>query len=564
MSLPTASSSVTSVDDFKQSTFPSSRTLTDVSPLSRQSTLAAKPAAPPKKGLHFWLVMVAICVSLFLSALEYTAVSTALPTITHDLKGEDFVWVASAYSLASTSLLPMSGGMANILGRRTTMLIFLALFALGSALCGSAQSMDWLIAARAVQGAGGGGILSITSIIISDLVPLRERAIYNGLIGLTWAVASAIGPVVGGGLAQRGQWRWLFYLNLPVVGVAAILITLFVKMKTPEGSLKEKLARMDWIGNFLIVASSSAVVIALTWGGVRYPWTSPNVLVPLILGFVGMALFMVYEALVAKEPLVPFELISNRTSLSGYIQTFIAPTVMIASIYFMPIYFQACLGHSPMRSGVDILACAMTLGPMLVVTGVTIAVSKRYRPQLWVGWGLLVLAMGLFSIVKADTPLRNSIGFSVLLGLGAGIIYAATYFPVLAPLPVSQNANALAFFAFCRSFAGVWGVTIGTAVLQTQLGKKLPADFIEKFPGGVAIAYSAIPIIPSLPEPFRSEVRKAFADSLAVIWQVMIGVGAIGLLSCFFMKALPLHTSVDEKWGIEQEVEEKLSQKTQV
>lgn len=121
----------------------------------------------------------------------------------------------------------------------------------------------------------------------------------------------------------------------------------------------------------------------------------------------------------------------------------------------MPIYFQACLGHSPMRSGVDILACAMTLGPMLVVTGVTIAVSKRYRPQLWVGWGLLVLAMGLFSIVDADTPLRNSIGFSVLLGLGAGIIYAATYFPVLAPLPVSQNANALAFFAFCRSFAGV-------------------------------------------------------------------------------------------------------------
>ena len=108
-----------------------------------------------------------------------------------------------------------------------------------------------------------------------------------------------------------------------------------------------------------------------------------------------------------------------------------------------------------MRSGVDILACAMTLGPMLVVTGVTIAVSKRYRPQLWVGWGLLVLAMGLFSIVKADTPLRNSIGFSVLLGIGAGIIYAATYFPVLAPLPVSQNANALAFFAFCRSFSGV-------------------------------------------------------------------------------------------------------------
>ncbi|THG95550.1 hypothetical protein EW026_g6125 [Hermanssonia centrifuga] len=160
---------------------------------------------------------------------ELTAVSTALPTIIHDLNGDDFVWVASAYALASTALLPASGGMAEIFGRRATMLVSLVMFALGSALCGSAQNMNWLIAGRTIQGAGGGGILSLSSIILSDLVALKERGLYNGMIGLTWACAASIGPVVGGALAQAGQWRWLFcsyvqtFIN-PVVMLAVICL----------------------------------------------------------------------------------------------------------------------------------------------------------------------------------------------------------------------------------------------------------------------------------------------------------------------------------------------------
>lgn len=506
-----------------------------------------------RKGIRFWLVFLAICVSLFLSALELTAVSSALPTIIHALEGDDFVWVGSAYALASTALLPATGGMAQIFGRRPTMLLALAMFALGSALCGSARNMNWLIAGRTVQGAGGGGLLAVTSIIISDLVPLRERATYNGLIGMTWGVASAMGPVVGGSLAQRGQWRWLFYLNLPLTGLAAILVLAFLKLRTPSGSFTEKFARMDWIGNALVVSSTSATIIGLTWGGVKFPWSSAHVLVPLILGICGLGVFLFYEATFAKEPMIPFTLISNRTSLSGYIQTFIGPILMIAATYFLPAYYQACKDASPTRSGVELFGLAVPIGPVLLMTGASIAITKRYRVQLWLAWCLTVVSMGVMSTLRADSPISHGIGYPIFLGIGAGIWYAATYFPVLAPLPVSENAHALAFFAFCRSFANVWGVTIGTAVFQTQLQKKLPQEFIAQLPSGVDLSFAIIPIIPTLDEPFRSEVQAAYALSISVIWQVMIGIGGIGFLASLVMKGLPLHTEVDREWGLNEE-----------
>ncbi|EKM52354.1 uncharacterized protein PHACADRAFT_198415 [Phanerochaete carnosa HHB-10118-sp] len=226
-----------------------------------------------RRGIRFWLIILAVCMFVFLSALEFSAVATALPTITHDLNGGKFVWIASAYGLASTVFLPASGGMADIWSCKPFMLLWLGMFGLESTLCSEAQNMNWLIAAR-IQGVGGGGILSVSSIIILDLVPLRERATYNGLIGMTWGVAAAIGPIIGGALAQHSAWRWLFYLNLPITGVATLLIAAFLRVWTPGGLFSEKLSRMDWIGNVLIIGSSSLIVISLTWGRVKFSWSS--------------------------------------------------------------------------------------------------------------------------------------------------------------------------------------------------------------------------------------------------------------------------------------------------
>ncbi|KAI0337292.1 Mfs1.2 [Trametopsis cervina] len=521
---------------------------------STHSITATSPTIGTKsvpKDFRFWMVFLAICVSLFLSALEFTVISTALPTIIHDLEGIEFVWVSSAYALASTALLPASGGFAQIFGRRTTMLISLAIFALGSALCGAAKSLAWLIAARTIQGAGGGGILALSSIIVSDMVSLEERGTYNGCIGMTWAVASSIGPIVGGSFSAAGQWRWLFYLNLPLCGVAAALVLVFLKLPTPPGAFKEKISRIDWIGNILIIASSSAVIIALAWGGVTFPWVSVHVLLPLLCGVVGMAAFLLYEAFGAKEPIVPYSLLTNRTSLSGYIQTFLSPLIVVTNIFFIPVYYQACKEASPVHSGVLMLGMCISLGPVLILTGASVTVSKRYRPQLWFGWAALTVAQGALSTLEADTSSSHGIGLPMLIALGGGMIYAGTYFPVLAPLPVTQNAYALAFFSFCRSLAGAWGVSIGTAVLQTQLTHRLPAEFLAEFPQGVSLAYSVIPVIKTLDEPLRSQVRDAFAKSIVVIWQVLIGISGLGFLVSLLMKGLPLHSALDEKWAID-------------
>jgi len=520
------------------------------------AAVAATPPQKQKRGARFWLVFGSVCLSLFLSALDQNAVSTALPSIINDLHGEEFVWVGTAYALSCTAFLPMSGSLAEIFGRRVMMLFVLIVFALGSALCGSAQSMTWLIAARTVQGIGGGGILALCSIIVSDLVSLEERGAYNGLIGMTWAVAFGIGPTVGGALASAGQWRWLFYLNLPICGIAILMVTLFLRLPTPPGTFSEKIRRMDWLGNVIIIGSTTSLVIGLTWGGVNFSWSSPHVLVPLIIGICGVICFFFYEAFVATNPLVPHALLSNMTSFSGYIQTFINPVNCLAVLYYMAVYFQACKDATPIHSGVLMLPVSLTMGPVIVISGISVTVLKIYRPQIWFGWAVILVGMGCFTLIGADTKLSVVIGILILMGVGAGIIYATTYFPVLSPLPVSENAHALALFSFFRLFAGVWGIAIGATILQNELGKRLPADFLQSLPNGgsgVDLTFSTIPLIRDLPEPLKTEVRQAFGESLRVIWKTLAGVAGVGLLSSVFMKNVPLHNYVDEKWALEGE-----------
>ncbi|KAI0709725.1 Mfs1.2 [Earliella scabrosa] len=527
--------------------------------VSKSNVPDTKPPPAVKKGYKFWMIFLSLCLAMFLSALEFSGVATALPVIINELHGDDFVWVGAAYALASTAFLPMSGGLAEIFGRRFAMLFALACFILGSALCGAAQSMTWLIAARTVQGLGGGAILSISSIVVSDLVPLRERGAYNGLIGLVWAVASAIGPAVGGSLAARGQgqWRWLFYLNLPICGVAFAMVFVFLKLPVPTATLKSKLGRMDWIGNVLVISSTAAVVIGLTWGGVVYSWSSARVLAPLIVGLCGLVAFFVYEATLATNPIVPISLLQNRTSVSGYIQTFITPLVGLTVVYYLPTYFQSCKDASPIRSAVDMLGLSISMGPIVIISGVSVTALKVYRPQLWLGWVLFIVGMGCFTTVDADSPLAQGVGWPVLMGAGAGILYAVTYFPVLSPLPVSENAHALAFFAFCRSFAGVWGIAIGASVLQNELSHRLPAEFLASLEGGgagVDLSYAAIPAIRTIADPaLKHAVRVAFGESIAVIWKVMTGVLGIGFLASLLMRDVRLHGQVDEKWGLEEE-----------
>ncbi|KAF9017604.1 MFS general substrate transporter [Hymenopellis radicata] len=500
-------------------------------------------------NLRRWLIFVSLSVALLLPPLELTSVSTALPTIVHDLKGEDFIWVTSSYALASTAILPMSASLANVFGRRQALLGALALFLVGSALCGSAHSMPALIAGRTVQGMGGGSIISYVNIILSDMVPLRRRGVIGGIMNLAWSVGAGVGPLVGGLLSTHGQWRWLFYLNIPVAGLAMVMVFFILDFTTPEGDFLQKVFRLDWPGTFVIVASSSSVIIALTWSGVRYSWSSAQVLAPLVVGLVGMVAFFVYEKMVARAPIMPWKIFTNRTTLSGFLQTFINHFISLAIINYLTTYFQACKGASAQRAGIDTLAFSLVLGPVVFLTGLSVSKLKFYRPQSYVGWGFNIVSAGLLSTLSSQSKLSLPIGYSVLVSIGNGLVSAMTSYPVLAPLDVSDASYGWAFLVFCRSFASViWGVAVGGTILQNRLSSTLPQKFSAQFPKGVSIAYAVIPLIDTLEEPLKSEVTEAFAKSLSLLWKVLAGVGGAGMLTALMMKDVPLHETVDKKW----------------
>ncbi|KAI0259685.1 iron permease [Gloeopeniophorella convolvens] len=532
-----------SIPDFPQSA-------TTVDQLNEKHYQGSQNQSPPKDW-RFWCIIASLALAVLLTAIEFTSIGAALPTIVKDLTGEQFIWVGSAYTLGSTALLPLCGGLAQIFGRRPIMLGAVFLFALGSAVCGAASSMNMLIAGRTVQGIGSGCITAAVEIIISDLATLRERGTYTGLMALTWAIGGGVGPVIGGVMAHAGLWRWLFYLNLPICAVTALSITCFLRLRMPSTPLREKLGRIDWIGNLLIVSSTTAIVIALTWGGVRYPWDSARVLVPLALGLSGLGVFLIYELFFCKAPIIPIVLRTGLTGSSGYLQHFLVSTILTSLSYWFPVFFEACKVENATKAGVDLFGLSYGISLAAVFAGIFVEKTGKYRGISYVGWILMVVGAGLLTTLRVDTNLAQSIGYQVVIGAGVGFIYVVSVFPILASVSVTQTAPALAFYVFTGNFAFVWGVTVGGSVLQNELKRKLPESIVSQFPQGVEIAYSIIPIISSLDEQLRNLVANAFADSLRVVWQVLLGIAAAGLLASLVMKGLPLHNYIDEEWSRE-------------
>jgi MFS family permease len=504
------------------------------------------------RSLSFWLVILGLNISSFLALLEATIISNALPTIVSSLHGEEYVWVGSAYNLAAAAFMPSTGVLAQMFGRKAVLVGSLAIFSLGCALCGAAQTMAMLIGGRAVQGIGGAGILSACTIIISDVVPLSNRGVFNGLLQLTWCLASGLGPVVGGTLAQEGKWRWIFYLNLPIAPVSGVLVVAFLDLKVPRWTWSECWQQFDAMGNFLVVSGSSLFAIGLTWGGSsKFAWDSASVLAPLCIGGATLVLFILYEYRWSQCPMVPVKLMLNRTTLSGYLQVMIFPIPFLALVYYLPVYLQACKGLSPARSGVILFGVAFSTPPTAIISGIIITVTKQYRAQLWLGWVISIVGLALMGTTHAETSLRTFVGFEILVGAGFGIIFSSTYFPILAPLPLTSAARALAFFAFLRQFFQIWGITVGGVILQNTLPRHLPEAILSVLPSNLDVL-TLIPLLHDLSPADLEITRAAFADSLDTVWQIMAGISGVGLIASFFMRHYALHTSTDKEWGVKE------------
>ncbi|KAJ6586307.1 MFS general substrate transporter [Mycena vulgaris] len=504
---------------------------------------AAQPVAndddPSPRGVRFWLVFVVLSFCTLLSALDLAGVGTAAPTMVADLHGVDFAWVGSAYTLSRrvAAFLPLSGNLAQIFGRRPITLLFVLMFAAGSAICGAAHSMTVLVVGRAIQGVGGGGTQSLVNIIIADLVPLRERGMFTAITGMIWSLGSVAGPFIAD-------------LNLPLCAITLVTVALFLNLQTPGGDVWGKLSRVDWIGNILISASSASCILGLVSGGGSVPWSSFKVLVPLILGFGGLGVALIYEAKWAAQPTIPKVLYSNRNSLIGYLVTFIHGVASIAVTFYLPTWFQSVRVASPIQSGLYFLPMMATISPTAIVEGVLIAKTGRYRLITLGGWVLMILGLGLFINLGVSTPLGLIVFYQLVLGAGIGFLYSTTFI-VLAPLPISENASAVSLLTFMRTFPQAWGVAVGQTILQNQLRTHLPASVVTQFAHASELVYQIIPQISGMAPPLRREVETAFLLSMRLIWIVMAAICGLGLACTLLIRDIPLARTVDSKWGLQ-------------
>ncbi|KUJ20443.1 MFS general substrate transporter [Mollisia scopiformis] len=526
-----------------------------------------KDVQSTKKTYRFYAIIVALAFSGLSTALEATITSTALPTIIADVGGANlYVWVVNGFYLTQTAFQPFFGQISNIYGRRWPMIFSTAAFVLGSGLCGGASNINMLIAGRLIQGIGSGGVNVLIEIIVCDILPLRERGKYLGIMFGLIALGTTLGPVFGGLIVQYTSWRWVFYLNVPIGGVALVIHFAFLRVKSDNTlDYMARLKRIDWIGNVVFVLSMVSVLIALSWSGSTYPWSSFRVIVPLVIGFLGFGLFGFYQASkYCINPTMPLHLFSNRTSAIAFVLTFLHSLSAISVIYFLPVYFQSVLASTPSRSGVELLPTIFFLIPGAIAAGTLLSKFGRYRPIQHAGFALMIVGFGLLTLLKANPTTAQWVGYQLANAAGTGLVLPVLLPAVQASLTEDDTALSTSTWAFVRSFGLIWGATIPTAAFNNRFNTLLyritDSAVAQQLANGAAYERATKSFMDAITDPVtRAQVVSVYVDSIKTVWFVSMSFAALGFLLVIIEKEIPLRKELDTKFSIEETVKSKNS-----
>lgn len=456
----------------------------------------------------------------------------------------------------STATQPLFAQVSNIFGRRNPILFALFLFALGSGIAGGAHNSETLIAARTIQGLGTSGLYVLADIILCDIVPPRHRGPYlNGVLSMA-AIGSTVAPVIGGALAQT-NWRWVFWINLPVAAVGLVIILLCLKVRYPQNpNWKHALAQVDFIGNAIFIPSIISILLGLVMGGSQFPWGSWHIIVPLVLGSLGWAAFHGYESSSrwCKQPTMPPRLFKHRTSAVSFVLIFLGSIIITAANYFLPVYFQAVKKVSPLDSGVYYLPFALAIIPIGGLGAAFISKTGLYIPLHGIGFTLTAIGAGLLSTLTETSSSGRWIGFQVITSGGVGLIFTSTLISTLAPLKEEDVAIATGAYSFVRSFGFVWGSTIASVAFNSQINRYLWLVEDEAVRGlmvnGQAYAYSNKGTINALTATTQSQVIEVYVKALRVIWLIVAAISCVGFLCVFAEKHVELRKEKGNEFGL--------------
>jgi len=468
------------------------------------------------------IVFFGLMLGMLLAALDQTIVSTALPRIVRDLGGfQHYSWVFSAYMLGATVTVPLYGKLSDIYGRRPFFLIGIALFSTGSIISGLATSMEMLIAGRAIQGLGAGGLIPLAIAAIGDIIPPRRRGKWQGYLGAVFAAASVLGPATGGWLTDNASWRWCFFVNLPLAGLALAVVWFgFVRRPRREEH------SIDYVGAALLTGGAAAGLLGAVWGGTEYPWGSPVVIGLFATAAVLLGSF-VFQERRAKEPILPLDLFRERTFSAAVVAVFALGAAMFVTIIYVPLFAQGVLGESASSSGAVLTPLMLGIITTSIVAGQLVSRTGHYRPVLIAGPPLLAVGFFLLAGLGVHSSQLDVTRDVVIVGLGIGLMMQTLTVAVQNSVSRGALGVATASTQFFRTVGAMTGVTVMGAIVTSRLVGKAP----NASPAELAAALHPVFVIP-------------------------IGLAAVVLAAVLFLPHIDLKQTLEEKVRRPEIVEE--------
>ncbi|KAF9874881.1 major facilitator superfamily transporter [Colletotrichum karsti] len=471
-------------------------------------------------GVKLFLIMFSLLVTMFLVAVDRLIIATAIPQITDDFHSvTDIGWYGSAYLLTSCAFQLLFGKLYAFYNIKLVFIVSVVIFEVGSALCGAAPTSVAFIIGRAIGGIGGAGIGAGATMVMVHSIPLHRRPKYQGLFGAVFGVASIAGPLLGGAFTTEVTWRWCFYINLPLGGVA--LLVIFFLLKPPaqgEASklpLVDKLKQLDFLGTSVVVPGTICLLLALQWGGVEYDWNSGRIIALLVLAGLFLVTFVTLQVLLPKTATVPPRIISQRSIAFAAFASFCLGAQAMMFTYYIPIWFQAIKGYSAVDSGIRTLPLVLSMMVFSVITGGIITRVGYYTPVMLLGTALMCVGAGLLTTLKVDSGAPQWAGYQVLYGVGMGLSFQAPNVAAQTVLEMRDISVGISIMMFMQTIGGAISNSVGQSILSNEL-----VDRLKSIPGlaGVDLRGDGATTLVDLPEDVRGPALEAYNDSLRTVF----------------------------------------------
>jgi EmrB/QacA subfamily drug resistance transporter len=508
-----------------------------------QPPLQEKPHVTTLPFKQLWIILVGLACSLFLSSLNQTMVATILPTIASEFKAlGSIAWVATAYLLTSTITQPLAGKLSDTIGRKALMTTCMLIFLLGTMICALSTGLVMVVAGRAVQGMGGGGVVAMVQIILSDVVSIQDRGKYTGFIGAVWTISSIVGPLLGGVFADQLSWRWTFWINLPLGVVALVIVAVFLHLpgeswlgvRAVEGERWSiKLRSIDYMGAALLCAATTGFLLATSWGGHAFAWNSPVIIGIYSASAVGLVAFVLVEIYVAVDPLIPPRLFKVRNVSLVCLYSFLVGMMLFTLIFYIPIYFQLTKGSTATESGLQMLPLLLSTVVASILSGVLITMTGSYRVFVVLGAAFVAIGCGLMSTWDLTSNRGHEIGYMVLAGLGLGQSLQSALIAAQAAIEHKDIAVVTSLVGFSRVIGGVTGLAICSSVFTNRAATLLSTN-LSGLPGittsmieALQQDHKALRLLPVSLQPLAVD---AYVQALRLVFFIGIPLGSLAFL----------------------------------